>query len=187
MYPSKSLKSQQAEEFRKKLTEASIRRGTIIEAALIIEGRLNQLFSQYFCKDTLSGEFEEKILNREFFTFENKIRLLNRLSIYPIITSCFRHEGKKNPTINFHNINQLKKGLAFIREIRNALAHSPIHTDNLTPNSTIKYTYDKKRKEIELTSDFVADYTQKAAEITEILIMTTLRLRQKTKSFNPSS
>ena len=84
----------------------------LLEAVIDLESCIDSLLERYFIREPDKRiEFKKFLLEKEFFTFGNKINLLQKLAFEKI-----------NPD-NF-NPNTYKK-LRRIQEMRNKIAHSP--------------------------------------------------------------
>lgn len=99
------------EKYQKRLAEKKNIIANMLEMVIDLEFCLNELFETYFmCKGTKATEFSEYLLEQEFFTFEQKIRLLQRIKL------------EQSEVCKFDKNTYLK--LRKIQVIRNKLSHS---------------------------------------------------------------
>jgi len=110
----------------------------LLETVIDLEYRIDMLLEVYFIKEpSKRAEFRKFLLEKEFFTFGNKINLLRKLNF----------KEKKYSGFN----SDIYKKLDKIREIRNKIAHSPKHYDEDKKCWRIKDIFfdEKFKKEIE--------------------------------------
>ncbi len=140
-------------------------RGEIIEGTLSIETYINRLIASYFIDKTdRLEEFIRNVLEKEFFTFGQKIRLMRRIS---------RDFQEESPGLR----DRFFRYLNYVMEIRNAIAHGKSDAfgdlmddkDRLSFDKLdrklgtigeikIKYFHEGKEKELELNDKFRAEW-----------------------------
>jgi hypothetical protein len=126
-------------------------RSRLMNYAIITELEIEEFIAKYFIGNDKRKElFGELILKKEFFTFEQKIRVFTKIiNENNIEIEEFGEKIDKKDLIK--NIN-------WIREVRNAIAHNHPFRNPKTNEITIKYKYDNKTKEIPLTSSFDKEF-----------------------------
>ncbi len=143
-------------------------RSRILNYAISIEMLLQDFIRDYFVKeDSKKLKFAELIVGKEFFTFEQKIRvfgkIIEELKNVKIINPI---KGEYDLT---SNRKELLKKLRYIREIRNVIAHIHPFRDAGTNAIGIIYRPNKKSKEIMLDEVFAKEFFDKYLEVDDIL------------------
>jgi len=92
-------------------------RGIILDKVVYIENMINFVLSNYFCKNQSKQTFMEFVLDKEFFTFFQKIRLFEDLKLH------------KHPKVGDKYKGYFGK-LKDIDEIRNAFAHGFVQEED---------------------------------------------------------
>lgn len=130
--------------------------------------RLEDFIRDYFVKeDDKKLKFAELIVGKEFFTFEQKIRVFEKiLREVTNIKICSPFNGEYDLT---ENKKDLLKKIRYIREIRNAIAHIHPFRNAGTKDIAIIYTFDKKKKEIILNEKFGMEFFDEYFKIDDIL------------------
>lgn len=158
------------EELEKRLREASKRKeiaGTIIEYTINVEYYLSEVLKIYFVENPLKqAKFVDLVLSKEFFTFEEKRKVLKKLKF------------EDNGDYNFEEI--VHSDLRYIQEIRNQLAHSLRKYDEKRGCFKIEYIRDGKKKEIFLNEEFIKEFSKRALRAEKNLFRLEVDLNYKT-------
>ncbi len=149
-------------------TEVHNLRSRILNYAILIEKQLEDFIRDYFIDDkNKKTKFDELILGKEFFTFEQKIKVFEKiikeygnLKINIWIKEVF-NLGEDN--------KKLLKKIRYIREIRNAVAHTHPFRNSEINEIVIKYNFDRKAKEIILNNSFDVKFFNIYLEVSDIL------------------
>ncbi len=125
-------------------------RGYILERTVEIEYKLVLLLTAYFCMDKFE-KFRELIMDKEFFTFFQKIKIFNELQLHK--DSTF---GKK--------FDKFSEKLYQINDIRNTFAHGARGA------SGVIYV-NKKKKVIDYSelNDLKKKFTEEVEQVEKML------------------
>lgn len=124
--------------------DAHYLRSRILNYAILVEIELENFIKNYFInKEDKKEEFGDLVLSKEFFTFEQKIRIFQKI-IKKGVFKITNDLGDKY----VGGENKLIKDIEYIQEVRNAVAHIHPFRDQKTGEITIKYKHKKKEKEI---------------------------------------
>lgn len=136
--------------------------------AISIEMQLEDFIRDYFIDiEDKKARFEELILGKEFFTFEQKIKVFEKIigehtNLKIMVLSkgeCDLKDIKK----------ELVKKIRYIREIRNAVAHNHPFRDRETDEITITYNFRNKVKKLSLNESFDIKFFNEYCEVSDIL------------------
>ncbi|MDO8528579.1 MAG: hypothetical protein Q7S06_01650 [Nanoarchaeota archaeon] len=144
-------------------------RSRILNYAIIIEMQLEDFIRDYFVKeDNKKLKFSELIVRKEFFTFEQKINVFEKIleEIKEIKVIYYTSKGEYDL---IKNKKDFIKRIRYIREIRNAIAHIHPFRDEGTEDIGIIYPFDNKKKEIILNDKFGMEFFNEYFKIEEIL------------------
>ncbi len=149
-------------------TKAHNIRSRVLNYAIIIEMELANFIRDYFIEnDDKKIKFGEWILGKEFFTFEQKIQIFQKIIGENINLEIFVL-GKGE-----YNLGQNKKGLMrkirYMQEIRNVIAHQHPFRDEGNNEIAIKYNFNGKKKEIILNESFSNNFFKEYCEVSDIL------------------
>ena len=142
-------------------------RSRILNYSILIEMRLEDFIRDYFVDNNDKKlRFGELVIHKEFFTFEQKIRVFEKI-IYEL-------KDKKFDTLNgeydlTNNKKELIKKIKHIREIRNATAHIHPFRNEGTNDIAIIYHFGGKSKEIILNDKFGMEIFKEYSEVDDIL------------------
>ncbi len=149
-------------------TEAHYVRSRVLNYAIIIEMQLGDFIREYFINDEPKKiKFNELILNKEFFTFEQKIRIFGKIIKEMKDLEIFVL-GKGGYNLG-DNTKELMERIRYIQEIRNAIAHEHPFRNKGTDEISIKYKFGGKIKEIILNESFGMEFFKGYSEIYDIL------------------
>ncbi len=143
-------------------------RSRILNYAILIEMGLEDFIRDYFVdNDSKKIKFSELIIGKEFFTFEQKIKVFEKiLGEMTNIEIYSPFNGEYDLT---KNKKELLKKIRYIREIRNAIAHIHPFRNEGTEDIAIIYTFDKKKKEIILNEKFNMEFFNEYFKVDDIL------------------
>ena len=133
-------------------------RGRVISSSLNIERKLDEIISVLFMGNELEpiNLFKELLLEKEFFTFMNKWKLLRELTQREIIR--FEKEETRKETLNL---------VKNIIETRDRFAHGEIIFSGTTPQ--LIYLDGGKKKIITLDNDYFDQQNVKFVQADNIL------------------
>ena len=143
-------------------TASHERRSRILNYAIMVELQIGEFLNHYFIdNENKKQQFSELILNKEFFTFEQKIRIFSKIIQQENIKieRFGRETDKKN----------LIKDIEYIREVRNAIAHNHPFRNPETNDITIKYKHKNKDKEIPLNDVFDKEFFNLYMKVFELV------------------
>ena len=124
-------------------------RGYIIDKVIQMEVLLDQIISSFFSDDKDKYEkFNKLILNKEFFTLHQKIKIFSELQL---------HKDKKFEK----KFDELVKRLYEVNKIRNIVAH--VYDDFSTPGFSV--TLKEKTKRVQLNDEFIEEFERVMQEI----------------------
>lgn len=128
-------------------------RSRVLNYAILIEMRLEDFIRDYFVsEDSKKLKFSELIVGKEFFTFEQKIKVFEK--IIREITNIKIFSPYNGDYDLDKNKKELLKKIRYIREVRNVIAHIHPFRNQGTEDIAIIYKFDKKKKEIVLNQEF---------------------------------
>jgi len=129
-------------------------RGYIIDRVIQMEILLNQIISSFFSDDKEKYKnFNELILNKEFFTLHQKIKIFSELKL---------HKDKKFDK----KFEGLTERLFEVNKIRNKVAH--LNDNPYNPGFNVKIK--DKTKRVQLNDKFLKEFEEFMQEIYKSLI-----------------
>lgn len=144
-------------------------RSRILNYAIITEMQLEDFIRDYFVEnDNKKLMFSELIVRKEFFTFEQKIKVFEKI-LEELKDIRFIHHTSKGEYDLMKNKKDFVKKIRYIREIRNAIAHIHPFRNEGTKDIAIIYYFDNKKKEIILNDNFNMEFFNEYFMIEEIL------------------
>lgn len=144
-------------------------RSRLLNYSILIEMRLEDFIRDYFIdNEGKKLKFSELIVRKEFFTFEQKIKVFEKiLEGLPLREVYSIFNGGEYDLIK--NKKELLRKIRYIREIRNAIAHIHPFRNEGTEEIAIIYTFDRKKKEIILNEKFGMDFFNEYMKVDDIL------------------
>jgi hypothetical protein len=159
-------------------------RSRILNYAIITEILLADFIRGYFIKEKDKAiKFNDFILNKEFFTFEQKIRTFGKLLEEYGDLRLTDSYGKE-----FHVSKERKdfiKNIKYIQKIRNIVAHNHPFTKKDTRESYVEYTFKGKREELILNDAFDKKFFKHYTDVSWIL-RDLIRIVSGKKTFSDS-
>lgn len=144
-------------------------RSRILNYAIITEMQLEDFIRDYFVESNdKKVKFGELIIHREFFTFEQKIKVFEKI-LEELKDIKVIHYTPKGEYDLIKNKKDFVKKIRYIREIRNAIAHIHPFRDEGTNDIGIIYHFDNKKKEIILNDNFNVEFFEEYSVVEEIL------------------
>jgi hypothetical protein len=144
-------------------------RSRILNYAIITEMQLEDFIRDYFVKeDNKKLKFSDLIMRKEFFTFEQKIKVFEKI-LQELKGITIIHYTSKGEYDLMKNKKDLMKKIRYIREIRNAIAHIHPFRNEGTNDIAIIYYFDNKKKEIILNDKFNMEFFEEYFMVEEIL------------------
>lgn len=144
-------------------------RSRILNYAILVELQLGDFIGKYFVKEKdKNAKFGELILNKEFFTFEQKIRIFKKL-IEEDENLKIRHFSVVEYDLS-NNKKEFIKKIEYIREIRNIVAHNHPFT-NESGEFYVEYKSGKKTKELILNELFDKKFFKIYMEVYDALFV----------------
>lgn len=143
-------------------------RSRILNYAIMTEMLLEDFIRDFFVdNDNKKLKFSELIVRKEFFTFEQKIKVFEK--ILQELEIKLVHYTSKGEYDLMKNKKDFIKKIRYIREIRNALAHIHPFRNEGTNDIAIIYPFDNKKKEIVLNDKFNMEFFEGYFMVEEIL------------------
>jgi len=142
-------------------------RSRIINYSIWVEMFLTEFIRKYFVKEeNKSKEFEDFILSKEFFTFEQKINVFTRILRKSKEINIRDGAGEEFNAMKDYKIFIEK--VRYIKDIRNILAHNHPFTKR-TGEPYVGYTKDDKKKELILNEEFDQQFFMKYIYVSDTL------------------
>jgi len=143
-------------------------RSRILNYAILTEIKLEEIIRDYFINnEDKKTIFEELILSKEFFTFEQKIRIFEKIiGEYTDLKIEVMFEVEYSLK---DNKKELMKKIKYIQEVRNAIAHKHPFRIKDTDDISIKYNFGGKAKEIILSESFNKEFFKDYHKVWDIL------------------
>ena len=142
-------------------------RSRILNYAIMTELLLVDFIREYFVKEKdKSSKFNDFILNKEFFTFEQKIQVFSKLLEDYRELKLTDSYGKE--FYIFKDKKELIKKIKYIQEIRNILAHNHPFTKK-SGKPYVEYTSHNKTKELILDGEFDKNFFRNYTNVYWIL------------------
>ena len=117
-------------------------RSGILNYAIITEMQLEDVIMNYFVNDNNKKiKFSELVVRKEFFTFEQKIKIFEKI-LEDLKDIKITHYTAKGEYDLINNKKDFVKKIRYIREIRNAIAHIHPFRNEGTKNIAIIYIFD---------------------------------------------
>ena len=149
-------------------------RGAILSKAILLEQVISLFICNYFVSLGKRDLFNELVLEKEFFTFENKIKVLEKLEIGGLMKRV--RDMKGNPFRFSEDKKEFIKAIRWVREIRNAIAHKRAGLEVNEKALKIRYHFDVKDKEILLNDQFLKRFWDITSPLSNILLNMSLKL-----------
>lgn len=144
-------------------------RSGILNYAIITETQLEDVIMNYFVNDNNKKiKFSELVVRKEFFTFEQKIKIFEKI-LEDLKDIKITHYTTKGEYDLINNKKDFVKKIRYIREIRNAIAHIHPFRNEGTKDIAIIYYFDNKKKEIILNEEFRMEFFSKYCIVEGIL------------------
>ncbi len=136
------------DEVMKKHEEIIEMRGRIVSACLAIERRIGEYILDIFCKKNMKSLFTELILEKEFFTFMNKWKILRELTHILKVENISEKERKELLTL-----------LREVIETRDRFAHGKLSFYGKKPQ--LYFQSGGRRLSLFIDKKFFSDFEKK--------------------------